>query len=309
MEIRGLETINIEKTVVVLGAFDGLHRGHMSLIEAGYTLAKKKGARLAVMTFDEHPDTVLKASSMKLLTTQSEKLDILKNLGVEIVFMPHFRDIASFSGPKFFNEILIKKFGAVGLVVGPNFRFGKKARGTSQLLEFLGKQQNVPVVVNEAVKYKGRIISSTMIRRLLQKGKIEEANTLLGRRYFLSGSVTTGEGRGRKLKMPTANLLISPEKLMTPCGVYLVEGSWDNKTCYGLLSISDKPTFHEVSDIVVEVYFLDLDENLYQKDLKIELIRFQRGIVKYNSASELMNQVAVDIQEARDYIQNYLVKR
>ncbi|MDD4264069.1 MAG: riboflavin biosynthesis protein RibF [Firmicutes bacterium] len=306
MEIIGLDNQQKERTVVVLGAFDGIHKGHISLIDAGRMLAKAKDAKLAIMTFLEHPDTVLKNNRLKMLTTQEEKLKVLQDLGVEIVYLPTFVDIAWLSATRFFNEILIEKFGAVGLVAGPNFHFGKKARGNSSYLKFLGTKNNIPVFIGEAIRYKDRIISSTMIRRLIKKGQIELVNSLLGRRFTLTGEVIKGEGRGRKLKMPTANINIPKEKLLPPCGVYLTEAFCENKSYFGLLSISDKPTFHEKGDIVVEVYLFNTEDDLYGKSLSIELIRLQREIFKYNSAKELMDQVALDIKEAKHYMSYYL---
>mgnify|MGYP000854485920 CR=1 FL=1 len=301
MEIRNLYENN-DPSVVVLGAFDGLHRGHLSLLKAGKKLALKKQAKLAVMTFDEHPDIVLRDNPMKLLTTQKEKLDLLEKLGVEIVFMPRFRDIAGLSAECFFYQILLGDFKAKGAVVGPNFRFGKKARGNSKLLNLLGQKEGLPVLVRPGVTQNGQIISSTLIRRLIRQGEVSRANTLLGRRYSLTGTVIAGEGRGRKLGMPTANLQIAPEKLLPPLGVYLVQGFWQNKSCYGLLSISDKPTFHAQSEIVSEVYFFDLNENLYGQEITLECIKYLRGIVKYSNANDLMDQVKKDEKEARNII-------
>ncbi len=305
MEIKGLEKCP-ERTIVVLGTFDGLHRGHQNLINEGRELAKKKGARLAIMTFNEHPETVLKANAVKLLTIKIEKFALLEKLGIEIVFIPSFYDLANYTAVRFFNDILLAKFNAVGIVAGPDFHFGKKAHGNSNLLYFLGKKNQVPVVISPAIEHNQGIISSTLIRRLLNQGQILKANTLLGRRYSLSGKVILGEGRGRTLKMPTANLEVANEKLIPSCGVYLVEGFWGRKSAYGLLSISNKPTFRQDIDIAVEVYFLDLDANLYGKEIKLEFIKYLRGIVKYNSALELRDQVGLDEQKARYFIKHYL---
>ncbi len=306
MEILDLDSAKKERTVIVLGAFDGLHIGHVSLLEQGRTLAKKKRAKLAIMTFAQHPSAVLKKRSVKLLTPGQEKLDILADLGVEVVFLPDFTKIARFSPMDFFYDILLGKFGAVGLVAGPNFRFGKGAKGDSNLLEYLGRKSQVPVRISKAVTYRNGTVSSTMIRRLLREGRVEVANRLLGRPFRLTGEVVRGEGRGRKLKMPTANIQLPEAKFLPACGVYLVRAFAENKSYYGLLSISDKPTFHESADIAVEVYLFDTDDDLYGKTLSIEIIRYQRGIVKYESAKELMDQVSRDIQEARGYLAHYL---
>jgi riboflavin kinase/FMN adenylyltransferase len=308
MEILGLHG-NTKRTVVVLGAFDGIHKGHVSLMKTGKALAEKKHAHLAVMTFDEHPDKVLKDSPIKLLTTQEEQLAILKEYGVEIVFRPCFREIASLNAETFFSKVLLEDFNAQGLVVGSNFRFGKKARGNSQLLYSLGKKENIPVIICQAVKNNNQIISSTLIRRLLNSGKVSLSNALLGRRFSLTGVVIQGEGRGRRLNTPTANLLVAQEKLIPACGVYLVEGFWEGRSAFGLLSISKKPTFLETGEIAVEVYFLDIDEDLYGKTIKLEFIEYFRGIEKYNTAEELMFQLEEDKKRARHGIKYYIDRK
>ncbi len=305
MEIRGLEKCP-DRTIVVLGTFDGLHRGHQNLIKQGRDLATKKGARLALMTFNEHPETVLKANAVQLLTTKTEKFRLLEKLGVEIVFIPSFYDLANYSAAQFFQETLLTKFGAVGAVVGTDFHFGKKAQGNSTLLSFLGRRNRIPIVISPVIKDNQSIISSTLIRRFLHEGQILRANTLLGRRYSLAGEVIIGEGRGRTLSMPTANLEVSRDKLIPACGVYLVEGFFEEKSAYGLLSISNKPTFRDDLDIAVEVYFIDFAGNLYGKEIKLEFIDYLRGIVKFNSALALRDQVELDEKKARFIIKHYL---
>lgn len=286
-----------KNTVLTLGTFDGIHPGHLKIIGRLVSCSKEKGCRNVVITFYPHPRTILgNDNSVKMLTTQEEKIELLEKLGVENLLIINFtKEFASLSAEDFIYDYLINGIGLTEIVLGHDHHFGKGRRGNAELLQKIADKEGFIVTKAEAFMIDGEAVSSTKIRNALAEGDIIRANRLLGRNYEFSGIVVGGDKRGRELGFPTANIkLSSQEKLLPASGVYAVKVMVENERHTGLLSIGKRPTFYNQGELVSEVYIYDFNREIYGAKVTTELVERLRGEVKFNSAEELINQMNTD---------------
>ena len=286
-----------KNTVLTLGTFDGIHPGHLKIIDRLIDRSNESGWRNVVITFYPHPRAVLsKDNNVKLLTTPEEKKNLLELKGVQNLLTINFtKEFASLDAEKFIYDYLVNSIGISEVVLGHDHHFGKGRSGNVELLKKIGKESGFSVVEVEAFYVNDEVVSSTKIRNALNEGNVIRANNLLGRNYSFSGTVIGGDKRGRELGFPTANIkLLSPEKLLPAIGVYVVGFKVENEKHYGLLSIGNRPTFYEEGEVVTEVYVYNFDREIYGKIVEVELIERLRGEEKFNSAEELINQMNRD---------------
>ncbi len=286
-----------KNTVLTLGTFDGIHPGHLKIIDRLVSCSKEKGCRSVVITFYPHPRTILgNDNSVKMLTTQDEKIELLEKLGVENLLIINFtKEFASLSAEDFIYDYLINGIGLTEIVLGHDHHFGKGRRGNAELLQKIADKEGFIVTKAEAFMIDGEAVSSTKIRNAIAEGDIIRANKLLGRNYEFSGIVVGGDKRGRELGFPTANIkLSSQEKLLPASGVYAVKVMVENERHTGLLSIGKRPTFYNQGELVSEVYIFDFNREIYGAKVTTELVERLRGEVKFNSAEELINQMNTD---------------
>lgn len=286
-----------KNTVLTLGTFDGIHPGHLKIIDRLVSCSKEKGCRSVVITFYPHPRTILgNDNSVKMLTTQDEKIELLEKLGVENLLIINFtKEFASLSAEDFIYDYLINGIGLTEIVLGHDHHFGKGRRGNAELLQKIADKEGFIVTKAEAFMIDGEAVSSTKIRNAIAEGDIIRANRLLGRNYEFSGIVVGGDKRGRELGFPTANIkLSSQEKLLPASGVYAVKVMVENERHTGLLSIGKRPTFYNQGELVSEVYIYDFNREIYGAKVTTELVERLRGEVKFNSAEELINQMNTD---------------
>lgn len=286
-----------KNTVLTLGTFDGIHPGHLKIIDRLVSCSKEKGCRSVVITFYPHPRTILgNDNSVKMLTTQDEKIELLEKLGVENLLIINFtKEFASLSAEDFIYDYLINGIGLTEIVLGHDHHFGKGRRGNAELLQKIADKEGFIVTKAEAFMIDGEAVSSTKIRNAIAEGDIIRANKLLGRNYEFSGIVVGGDKRGRELGFPTANIkLSSQEKLLPASGVYAVKVMVENERHTGLLSIGNRPTFYNQGELVSEVYIYDFNREIYGAKVTTELVERLRGEVKFNSAEELINQMNTD---------------
>ncbi|PMP97407.1 MAG: riboflavin biosynthesis protein RibF [Thermodesulfobacterium geofontis] len=283
------------ETVITIGSFDGIHLGHKALFEETKNLAYLLNIKPAIVSFDPHPRMVLfPESNLKLLTTLEEKLYLLSKLEIEnLILIPFTKAFSELSHDLFVQEYIVDKLKAKGIIVGFNFRFGKNRRGDIDYLNKIAQKYNFIVKAIPPVTLNNIIISSSKIRNFIEMGQIEEANKLLGRPYFIMGKVIKGKGRGKNLGFPTANIEVSPIKLLPPAGVYAVWVTLNNEKLKGALNIGKRPTFEE-KEISVEVHIFNFNKNIYGETLKIELIKRIREEKKFSSADELKDQIKKD---------------
>lgn len=290
-----------KKLVVGLGNFDGVHIGHQKLISELLALAREVEGIPAVFTFHPHPLAVLKPESCPpLLLSQESKQKFIARLGVDILLLAPFDVIfASLSPKDFIKTVLHEEIGTRGVVVGYNYTFGHRGKGTPALLEELSSVYNYQVRVVPPVMVVGQAVSSTLIRGLLMKGEVAEAAKFLGYYPFMEGQVVAGERRGSTLGFPTANLEIDQTLLVPANGVYSAKVHIDGDTYYGVANIGVKPTFQGKMRNL-EVHLLDFYKDLYGKQIKVSFTRRLREEKRFSTPTDLIKQIERDILDARE---------
>jgi len=282
------------------GFFDGVHRGHLSVIEKVCNLAKEQGGRSVVVTFWPHPRAVLQqdAARFRLLTTLNEKRNLLKSYGIdEVVVLPFNKDFAKQSTEEFFEKYIVEMLGIETLVVGYDHHVGSDTKQSQDEMFRIARILGItPVRVDECTTTEvDSKISSTRIRDFIMKGKIEEANVLLGYRYGLEGAVVEGRRIGRTLGFPTANIrLYEPLKLLPEDGVYVVWAEYGGRTLRGITNIGMRPTIDDGNERSIETHLLDFNEDIYGLSLKIEFVARLRGEQRFDSLEMLKEQISKD---------------
>ncbi len=288
-------------SVVALGNFDGVHRGHQKL----FKLAKEESQRLNIETivfsFYPHPTWVVGGKKKSLIMSQEEKRNIIESIGIDVLIeYPFTKDFANMPPEEFFVNILVNKLHTKVLVVGSNYYFGKGKQGGVELLKELGERYNVKVVIVDAVLEGDEIISSSRIRKLISSGNIEMANKLAGYPYSVSGTIVKGNQLGRKLGFPTINIMTEEHRAYPPNGVYATKVYIDQKQYLGITNIGYAPTV-DVEVKRIETYIYDFNEDVYGKAAKVEFYKFIRPERKFNGIEELKCEVDKNKQQVIEY--------
>jgi len=296
-----MENINLmDETCVALGTFDGIHLGHQALIKESVRSARKKGIKSAVVTFDVLPLSVIAPdTNPAIIMDNNLKTSIIEEMGVDyLIFIKFTRDFAMVDAEEFLS-FLTKKLHAKMLICGYNYTFGKNGSGNGEMLYNYKDKLGYELKVIEPVRFDGQEVSSTLIREKLMSGDVDGASRLLGYRYFYSGVVDRGEGKGTSLGFPTANLFIS-DNMAIRNGIYITYTYVNNIKYRSICNIGYAPTF-KGRKRCIEIYLLGFEGNLYGKKIKTEFIRFIRPEKKFNSEEELKKQVFADIKKAEEY--------
>jgi riboflavin kinase/FMN adenylyltransferase len=308
--IKGIENLKrpFRNPVVTLGNFDGVHLGHQKIFKRIKEEASKIDGEGVVITFEPHPLKVLAPEKfLPLLTPFRKKMMLIERSGIETVlcieFSLAFSEISPF---EFIKNNLVEKVKVKKVIIGYNYHFGKGQRGDVQTLKDAGKVFSFEVEVMEPLKVGQTIVSSSMIRDLIQRGEVEEASKLLGRDYPIIGKVVEGVKRGQTLGFPTANLEIS-DGLYPKAGVYAVEVVWHQQRFNGLANVGLNPTFlpeqtGKGKPISLEVYILDFNRDIYGEEIEADFKRRIRDEVRFESPSHLIIQIQKDIQWAQENV-------
>lgn len=291
----------VSGTVVTVGTFDGVHRGHHDVLSRLVARGRASGLPSLLVTFEPHPlEVVNPAAAPPLLTSHDEKLEILATCGLDYVaVVPFTPALASYGAEEFVEEILRARFRMRELLIGYDHGFGKARAGDASVLRDLGARDGFYVEVIEPVKLPdGRAISSTAIRRAIAGGDLQRAAAGLGRRYAVAGTVGRGEQRGRALGFPTLNLSVPPRKLLPPEGVYVVRAETPRGSFGGMLSLGPRPTFGDTK-VSFEVYLMDAEGDFYDAHVRVELVQRLRGIRDFASPAALVEQMRLDETAAR----------
>lgn len=291
--------------VVTVGTFDGLHKGHIKILSTLKDKAQSANGRSVMMTFEPHPRTVVsKDFNLKILTTLEEKIKILEGLGINDLLVANFtKEFSQMSSEEFIKNLIVDKIGAVHMVVGHDHKFGKDRLGDEEKLREIAKQYNFDVTSVAAEMFNNEIISSTKIRNALVSGDLDAVNNLLGRNYSLSGIVVQGAQRGRLLGFPTANIKLHNEKKAVPKrGVYVVACRCENEPHFGIMNIGLRPTFGDTLELVIEVHLLNFNRDIYGANLTVDFIKRLRDEKKFESKTELINQIEEDKKKAIELI-------
>ncbi|SFB89760.1 riboflavin kinase / FMN adenylyltransferase [Alkalibacterium subtropicum] len=296
------EEIAEEEIVLVLGFFDGVHRGHQAVISKGVEIAKEKGLKCAVMTFNRHPAFVYRSfdpDKHTYLTPLDRKEDIIRSLDVDILYEVDFTARFGRLSPQEFVDQYIVGWHAKVVVAGFDYTYGKAAEANMNTMAKYAKGRFEIVKVDKKVDAKDKI-SSTRIRRYISEGKINQANELLGYIYETSGFVIHGDARGRDLGYPTANIYPHPYVMVPKRGVYAVKLWVDGKWRDGMASIGYNPTFGHRPSYSIEVHIFDFSEDIYGEDVKVKWVDYLREEVKFNSVEELIQRLDQDELDAKE---------
>ncbi len=291
-----------EQTVLSLGKFDGLHRGHKLLIDS--VLEKKRqGLKAAVFTFDIPPRSAGGAADSRVITTNQEKQQLFREQGIDyLIECPFTTEIMHMKAEQFIKEIALR-LCVKWLIVGTDFRFGHNRRGSCQMLRDYAEIYGYSVRVVQKMQHGGRDISSTFIREELEKGNIELANKLLGYPYFIQGTVVHGNQLGREMGFPTINIRPPEEKLLPPFGVYVSEVDIDGQRYRGITNIGKKPTIHGANPAGAETYIYDFDKDVYEKEARVSILHYVRPEMKFADIKALRGRIQEDIQYGRIFLE------
>lgn len=293
-------------SVVTVGTFDGVHAGHQALLRYVLGRALDRNGRSTVVTFDPHPREVVHGEAVQLLSTVDERASAMTELGVELVVVVQFTPgFARLSAAEFVKDVLVERIGIQEIVIGYDFNFGRGREGDAQLLERLGRELNFAVDVVPAQIVDAHVVSSSTIRRLLrEEGDVTGAARMLNRRYSVDAEVVRGDGRGRSIGYPTANLrLLDARKVIPHRGVYAVRvkstgaPEWNP----GMMNIGVRPTFGG-NETHLEVHVLDFEGELYGSTLSVEFVERMREEKRFSSVEELVEQLSRDEERCREVL-------
>ncbi|MEB2329802.1 MAG: bifunctional riboflavin kinase/FAD synthetase [Ignavibacteriaceae bacterium] len=287
-----------KNTIVTVGTFDGVHQGHRQIISKLNDEKKRNGFRTVIVTFDPHPQVVLKKreSDIRLLTTTEEKLRHFKELGLDAVYIINFtKEFSQTSADDFYKEYLIRDLGLSELVLGFDHMFGKNREGNFETLKSLSEEYGFKVIKIEEYKVDEERLSSSSIRKFISDGNITEANKLLGYPYSIEGIVIQGNRRGTEFGFPTANLQVQSNiKLIPKNGIYAVEITIDNENYFGMMSIGTNPTVTDDNFIKVEVNIFEFNRQIYGEQLRIHFVERIRDEFRFNSIDNLIKEIKND---------------
>lgn len=292
-----------KSTGVGLGNFDGLHVGHMSLINTLIDECKINNLNSIVYTFAKHPENILnKENSTQMLTTLENKKELLKKTSLDYLWFANFNESFSKLRPEDFVEnILIGTLKAKLAVVGFNYKFGYKGQGDPYILKEIGSKFNLKVIIIPSIKIDNEIVSSSLIRSSLVNGDIEKASKLLGRNYSIKGNIKEGRRLGSQLGFPTANIYPENNMALPKFGVYITKTLIDNKYYESITNVGRAPTFGQQENISVETHIFNFDKDIYNKEIEVVFLSQIREEKKFNNVENLIEQVNKDREQVKRY--------
>ncbi|HOT97215.1 MAG TPA: bifunctional riboflavin kinase/FAD synthetase [bacterium] len=298
-----------DSSVVSLGTFDGVHRGHQSILTELKRRAERAPAHATMITFEPHPQLVLQDPTrpqQEVLTTIEEKIEILSGLGLDRLVIAHFSPaFASMVPDRFVIDILLNKLHMREIIIGHDHAFGKGRSGNLALLQKLGEDHGFAVDSLPPLKYGEEIISSTRIRQALQEGDLELATQMLGRPYSINGLVMHGAGRGTGLGFPTINLKpYSQYKLVPRPGIYASRSRLGGRRYDSVTYIGQRPTFPD-GERVIETYIIDFNAQLYGQEVNVELIAYIREDARFATATALIEQIKQDVAKSMELLSSH----
>jgi len=292
---------NHQKSIILIGNFDGVHLGHQKLFDSAKKHKKKENLKIGVVTFDPIPKMFFnKKLKNYRISNLNQKLNIFKKFKVDFVINKKFdKKFSKIKCNKFISEIIYKKLNPKIIFVSNNFKFGNKREGDVKLLKFLEKKYNYKIINPPTLKKKNKTISSSLIRKLLADGKLDLANNYLNRNWSIEGVVKKGRNMGKKIGFPTCNIDIENYVIARP-GVYAVKVNIlnNNKILKGIANLGYRPTFNQ-KKILLEVNIFNFSGNLYNKKLTVEFIKFIRGEKKFKGIDQLKKQIKLDLKSAK----------
>ncbi len=298
---------NIEKiSIVTIGTFDGVHIGHQEIIKNLVKNASSNNNKSVILTFFPHPRMVLqKGSDLKLLNTLEEKITLLENTGLDfLIIEPFTKDFSRLTALDFVRDILQQQLGLKKLVIGYDHHFGRNRQGDFEQLKEYGEVYDFEVEEIPVQDIQNIAVSSTKIRKALDEGNIEKANSYLGYEFMLTGKVIHGKGLGKQWNYPTINIHIEESyKLIPKSGVYVVKTTINNINIFGIMNIGYRPTI-DGKNQTIEIHLLDFNADLYGENIQVQLVYRLRDEQKFDSIKTLFTQIKLDESKARELIIN-----
>ena len=299
---NSFDQINIdEKLCLTIGNFDGIHKGHREIIKNLIQQTKTSNLKSAILSFTPHPKIYFNKQKNFMINSQSKKKEILKDLGLDYLIDLNFNDkFTQLSHNEFEDKILLEKLNSKKILIGKDFQYGNQRKGNIDTLKIFCEKnkielEEIGLILND---HNSNKISSSAIRENLKSGKFELANKDLERNFSVAGKVIKGDQRGRTIGIPTANLEYPLNTITIPYGVYAVETLIEGNTYFGIVNFGIRPTFNKDKPIV-EAYLFDFDKDIYDKDIEILFHKQIRQEKKFNDIKELLNQINIDIAEAK----------
>lgn len=291
--------------IIALGYFDGVHMGHGGLLRKAKELAEERGLRAAAVTFFPHPSVLLTGKSVPLLSTVEDRAYLMESLYDmdEVLPLPFDLSMMQMPWQDFLTEILLKDFGAEGLVCGHDFRFGYKGEGTPEKLKDFCQIRGIPCAVIEEIRLEGKPASSTLIRQLITDGEMEQAVRFLGHPHLLTGVVESGKHRGHTWGIPTANIPFPKDIAVPAFGVYATKATVEGETYLAVTNVGVHPTVGEMPAPVAEAWLLDFEGDLYGKKISLEFYYRIREERKFPSVEEMAAEIRKNAEEVRKYFE------
>lgn len=296
------DQVKLPKTAVVLGNFDGIHRGHLLLINKAKEVAREEGIKTAVFTFEPHPSFVLtNRTPVDLIYLPSEKERVMSIEGIDYyIVLPFSKETASMLPQQFIEDIILKQMNAQIVIIGADYRFGKNRSGDFSTLVEYSRTHDFDVNVVHKLRFEDQDISSTWIRDEIKNGNLELANQLMNRPFFFSGEVMHGKRIGTTIGFPTANIIPHISKLLPPSGVYVSTVEVHGEIFHAITNVGSNPTVAGQA-VTVEAHIFDFDEDIYGQDIYINLYSYLRSEKKFDGLEQLKQQIGNDIKAMRKY--------
>ena len=289
--------------VIAIGAFDGFHLGHQKIIQETKNKADRIQLPAGIYSFYPHPLQVIKPDQApRYLISEEQKIDILNNMDLDYYFRQKFtKKFSQISFNKFVKDILVNQINTKQVVVGKDFKFGHKGKGNVTSLTDLGYKYDFEVSIVPSFKKNGEKVSSSLIRTLIKKGKVGQVSDYFGRNFIIEGKVVYGDGRGKKLGFPTANLKLTTAYVLPAPGVYAGYVHIDNNKYKGIANFGYKPTFSG-NEYNIEIHIIGFSNDIYHKKISFEMIKFIRKEMNFDSHDQLIEQINQDLL----YTDNFL---
>ena len=292
---KGLKNaLSSHQSILTLGTFDGIHQGHRTIISKLTSESKKHDLKSIILTFFPHPKNIVSSKKIKSISTIDEKIQIFSELDIDELIIQNFNKSFSEMGAEEFIKLLVNNLNLKKIIVGYNHRFGKNRTADINVLRYFSLKYGFEVVEIKAFEVEKIKISSTKIRNAINDGNIDICNNYLGYNFNINGIVVKGKSIGKSIGFPTANINIAEEyKIIPKNGVYLVRCFFEKNKFYGMMNIGFNPTFGS-NEKTIEVNIFDFSKDLYDKNIRIEFLKFIRDEIKFDNAEELQNQLIND---------------
>ncbi|MGC8924597.1 MAG: bifunctional riboflavin kinase/FAD synthetase [Calditerrivibrio sp.] len=302
--IKGIENIDIDfETSITLGNFDGVHIGHKRIIEKTVNIAREYGIKSVVVTFDPHPIAFF-GQRVDLLTNLEKKNQILETMGVDFHMVMSFNKELMMMDPEvFIREIIVKRLKAKYVVVGYDYKFGSRRKGDFELLKIFSSRYGYEAYRYDRVVVDNMTVSSSNIRKLLKEGNLSLANKMLDRYYSVLGQVVKGDGIGRLLSYPTANIVVA-DFLIPKYGVYATLIDIDGKIYPCVTNVGIRPTIPGKNELRIESFIFDFYDDIYNKNVELFFVQFIRDEMKFENFDDLKNRIAIDCEVAKNILDN-----